>query len=151
MNAMDRIVLFETFYNPIEASIVKERLLANGIPCFLSDENSVTVNPLYNQALGGVKLRLFNRDVESARNILQDEDVQIYLNQIASNEGAEELEESKDKSEVCPNCGSRDVGYGQATKRRFGIFTMIVSFFMMVYPFSARKTHHCFNCEQEFD
>ena len=148
---MEKIVLFETFYNPIEASIVKERLLANGIPCFLSDENSVTVNPLYNQALGGVKLRLFNRDVETARNILQDEDVHIYLDQVAPTEEDEDLVKGTNMSEACPNCGSRNVGYGQATKRRFGIFTMIVSFFLMVYPFSARKTNHCFNCEQEFD
>jgi len=149
---MDRIVLFETYYNPIEASIVKERLIANGIPCFLSDDNMITVNPLYNQALGGVKLRLFNRDVASAKSILQDEDVQIHLDQISITDQQEMLTEVvAEDSEVCPICGSDNVGYVQATKRRFGIFTIIISFLLMVYPFSTRKTHHCFSCGHEFD
>lgn len=37
---MDKIVVFETFYNPIEANIVKARLMDSGVQCFLSDEKS---------------------------------------------------------------------------------------------------------------
>lgn len=147
---MDRIVLFKTYYNPIEASIVKERLIANGIPCFLSDEHTITVNPLYNQALGGVKLRMFDRDVESAKSILQDEDVQIHLDEIIEGEtGGASFAEVENKA-CCPVCGSDNMGYVQATKRRFSVFTIIVSFLLMVYPFSTKKTYHCFNCEHEF-
>ncbi|TKC07211.1 putative signal transducing protein [Pedobacter frigoris] len=145
---MDKIVIFETYYNPIEASIVKERLIDSGIQCFLSDENTITINPLYNQALGGVKLHLFERDVEAAKSILQDEDVQIHLKEVTDAE--EEAPVDVQSTEICPNCGSAHVGYVQATKKRFGIFTMIISLLLMVYPFSAKKTHHCFNCEYEF-
>lgn len=134
---MDKIVVFQTFYNPIEANIVKSRLIDAGIQCFLSDENTITINPLYTQALGGVKLHLFERDVEDAKSILKDENVEIDLEEI---EGAE----------VCPNCGSTNVGYVQATKKRFGIFTVIVSVLLAVYPFHAKKTYHCFNCGHEF-
>lgn len=76
---MDKIVVFETYYNPIEANIVKARLIDSGVQCFLSDENTITINPLYTQALGGVKLHLFERDVAMAKTILQDENVQIDL------------------------------------------------------------------------
>lgn len=137
---MDKIVVFETFYNPIEANIVKARLIDSGVQCFLSDENTITINPLYTQALGGVKLHLFEKDVELARSILQDELAEIPLSEEA---------EAAD-IEVCPKCGSSNVGYVQATKKRFGIFTIIVSLLLMVYPFHARKTYHCFNCENEF-
>ena len=137
---MDKIIVFETFYNPIEANIVKSRLLDSGVQCFLSDENTITINPLYTQALGGVKLHLFEKDIELAKSILEDQDVQIPL--------AEEAETAT--VAICPNCESSNVGYVQATKKRFGIFTMIVSLVLMVYPFHARKTYHCFNCEHEF-
>ncbi len=149
---MDKIVIFETYYNPIEASIVKERLIDSGIQCFLSDENTITVNPLYNQALGGVKLHLFEHDVEAAKSILQDEDIQIPLEAEVAEfaDLADAVPEEMKTDEVCPRCGSHHVGYVQATKNRFGIFTVIISFLLMIYPFSAKKTHHCFNCEHEF-
>lgn len=149
---MDKIVVFETYYNPIEASIIKERLIDSGIRCFLTDENTITVNPLYNQALGGVRLHLFERDVAVARSILQDEDVQIPLEKEVAEFDEEPIEipEESKSAEVCPRCGSQDVGYVQATKNRFGIFTTVISILLMVYPFRVKKTHHCFNCEHEF-
>lgn len=147
---MDKIVVFETFYNPIEANIVKSRLMDAGIQCFLSDENTITINPLYTQALGGVKLHLFERDVEAAKNVLQDEGVQDALDQVVD-EGFKADDQEAQSLKVCPNCGSPNVGYVQATKRRFGIFTVIVSFLLMIYPFSAKKTNHCFDCGYEFE
>lgn len=137
---MDKIVVFETFYNPIEANIVKSRLIDSGVQCFLSDENTITINPLYTQALGGVKLHLFERDAELARSILQAEEGEIPL--------TEEAEAAT--VAVCPGCGSANVGYVQATKKRFGILTMIVSLLFSIYPFHAKKTYHCFNCQNEF-
>ena len=148
---MDKIVIFDTYYNPIEASIIKERLIDSGIQCFLSDENTIAVNPLYNQALGGVKLHLFERDVEAAKSLLQDEDVKIPLEAEVAEFGDETdaVPEEMKTDELCPNCGSNDVGYVQATKNRFGILTTIVSFLLLVYPFRANKTHHCFTCQHE--
>ncbi|MGY0036491.1 putative signal transducing protein [Pedobacter sp. NJ-S-72] len=137
---MDNIVVFEVFYNPIEANIVKSRLMDSGIQCFLSDENTVTINPLYTQALGGVKLHLFERDAGLARSIL-DETFPI-------SETAKEGEEVGEY--VCPQCGSCHVGYVQATKKRFSILTMIVSIVLFVYPFHVKKVYHCFDCLYEY-
>jgi hypothetical protein len=69
---MDKIIVFETFYNPIEANIVKSRLLDNGVQCFLSDEN-IGSQLGYNQAIGGVRLHLFEKDVELVNRILAEE------------------------------------------------------------------------------
>ncbi|WP_316812967.1 DUF2007 domain-containing protein [Pedobacter heparinus] len=66
---MDKIIVFETFYDPIAAHMVKSRLLDAGIQCFLADENMGSQIG-YNQAIGGVKLNLFERDVEAAKAIL---------------------------------------------------------------------------------
>lgn len=135
---MDKIIVLQTFYNPIEANIVKARLLDSGIQCFLSDENTISINPLYNQALGGVKLHLFERDVVSAKSILQNDGGQISI------------DEEEAGIEVCPNCGSTHVAYVQATKNRFSILTIIVSFLLFIYPFKVRKAYHCFDCQHEF-
>jgi len=135
---MDKIVVFETFYNPIEANIVKARLMDSGVQCFLSDENTITINPLYTQALGGVRLHIFEKDISLVRSILQDESIELSH------------EKTEPGAEVCPNCGSNHVGYVQATKKRFGLLTMIVSLALMIYPFYAKKTYHCFDCEHEF-
>lgn len=141
---MDKIVVFETFYNPIEANIVKSRLMDSGIQCFLSDENTIIMNPLYTQALGGVKLHLFERDVDLAREILEETIPVLETSE------AEKGEEKGQGEYVCPKCGSQNVGYVQATKKRFGILTMLVSIALFVYPFYVKKVHHCFNCLHEY-
>ena len=147
---MNKIVVFNSYYNPIEASIIKERLIANGIRCFLSDEHTNTVNPLYNQALGGVKLHLFQDDVQSAKSILADEAVEINIEEIGVTDADEHISNAASVDQICINCGSRNVGYVYSTKRRFSVFTMIISFLLFVYPFKARKSHHCFDCQTEF-
>lgn len=135
---MDKIIAFTSFDNPIEANIVKGRLLDSGIQCFLTDENTITINPLYSQALGGVKLHIFEHDIELVKSILKDESVKLPA------------EEPEIGATICPDCGSSNVAYGQATKKRFSIPVMIVSFLLMVYPFHAKKTYHCFDCGNEF-
>jgi hypothetical protein len=153
---MDKIVVLETFYNPIEANIVKARLLDSDVQCFLSDENSVTINPLYTQALGGVKLHVFERDVPLAKSILQEGGLENSFEEGTAEAPDQEREafpvaEKSASDFICPDCGSSHVGYVQATKNRFNIFTTVVSLLLMVYPFRARQTHHCFDCGHEFD
>ncbi|MHA4895480.1 putative signal transducing protein [Pedobacter sp. PWIIR3] len=135
---MEKIIVFSTFYNPIEANIVKTRLIDEGIHCFLSDENMITVNPLYNQALGGVKLHIFEKDTELVRSILQDYDVALNV---------EELDYG---IEICPKCGSNNVGYVQSADNKPGILAALSVLFGMLFPFRATKVYHCFNCENEF-
>lgn len=154
---MDKIVVFETFYNPIEANIIKSRLMDSGIQCFLSDEHMLSINPLYTQALGGVKLHLFERDVELAKSVLKEELTGLALEEEMESFPAEEIMPKADEGigaqeiPACPNCGSAHVGYVQATKNRFNLPTMVVSFLLMIYPFQVNKVYHCFDCLHEFE
>ncbi|MGN6637370.1 MAG: putative signal transducing protein [Mucilaginibacter sp.] len=66
----DRIVTFETYYDLMLAEIIKGKLEANGIPCFIADESMGTMIPIYNQAIGGVKIKVFEYDLEKARQII---------------------------------------------------------------------------------
>jgi hypothetical protein len=67
-----KTVILRRFNTPIEANIVKGLLESNGIFCFLQDEHSIGINPLYNLALGGVKLIVSSEDEERANEVLDN-------------------------------------------------------------------------------
>jgi len=73
MQKEDEIVTFETYYNIMEAEIIRTRLEANGIHCFITDESLGVLYPVYNQGGGGIKLKVFARDVEKCREILAEQ------------------------------------------------------------------------------
>jgi len=74
MSMEEEIVVFETYYNPMLAEIIRAKLEANGIPCFLSDESIGTMYPVYNQGSGGIKLKVFKRDLDKCREIVGQDD-----------------------------------------------------------------------------
>ena len=137
----DKIVVFQTFDDPIKANIVKGLLDSYEIKCFLSDENIVTLNALYSNAVGGVKLNVFEKDVNRISEILQSECIPSETDTFS--------EEEKTKF-ICPNCHSANVSYGGSVKRKFGFRDLLVSFLLMIYPFTMRMTYHCFDCILEF-
>lgn len=73
MQKDDEIVTFRTYYNPMEAEIIRTKLEANGIPSFITDESLGILYPVYNQGGGGIKLKVFARDVEKCEEILSEE------------------------------------------------------------------------------
>ena len=149
----------------MEANIIKARLEDSGFACFLSDENVATINPLYNQAIGGVKLHVFERDVEAIDALLAEEGLLSALpaGETEGNTGEErpagdtvtadaDAEAAEAQTHVhCPRCGSDDVSFGQATKKRFSWWVTLVSLLLSVYPFKANQCYHCYNCGCEFN
>lgn len=136
----DKIVTLDTFYDPILAEIIRARLEANGISCFIADNNTIGANPIFNQALGGVKIKVFEHDIEKCRAILEQSE-ELAL----SDEPPEQAETT------CPHCHSSNVRYGAATKQKVNWFFGLLSFISMSYPFYANKAWHCFNCGQDFE
>ncbi|MCS6973629.1 MAG: DUF2007 domain-containing protein [Cyclobacteriaceae bacterium] len=72
MKNEDRIILLRRFTQSIEASLAKSKLDANGIPCFLADENLANLYPLQDPRFG-VRLYVFEQDADRAREILNEE------------------------------------------------------------------------------
>jgi hypothetical protein len=134
----DKIVVYNTYYNPIEANIIKSKLEDSEIPCFLTDENISTIQPLFNQAVGGVKLNVFEKDIPQINELLADI-VQLDVDY-----------QTNENEIVCENCKSENVSYGQATKERFSWWVTIVSLLLFVYPFKVNKCYHCYDCGHEF-
>lgn len=136
----DKIIVYQTFTDPINAHIIKGVLDANGIECFISDENIIAVNLLYAQAVGGVKLNVFEKDIPRINSLLNS----------GITNAETEVEENSENSIICPRCHSNNVAYGGSVKKKFGLWNMILPFLLMVYPFTMRKAYHCFNCDHEF-
>jgi hypothetical protein len=72
----DNIVVYESFIDPIKANIVKGLLDSYGIECFLSDENMATLNAMYCPAIGGVKLNVFEKEIDQINALLKAENIE---------------------------------------------------------------------------
>lgn len=132
------LTTIKTFDNPMEAHIVKSRLESEGITCFLFDEHMVSLNPLYNVTVGGIKLKINHSDYEKARTIL----VEVEQSPV--------LDDSNHEIS-CPNCASNDLinGY-KSMKGSTGFFSAIISLLLMVFPIYYKTVYKCKSCDTEF-
>lgn len=69
---MQGLVTVYIFSYPTEMSIVKAKMEAEGISCWVKDEMTVQVHNFYSNAIGGIKLMVKAQDVEAAREILAE-------------------------------------------------------------------------------
>ncbi len=126
MEKGDSIVVACTFSTLIEANIVKAKLDAYGIPCFLTGENLTMLTT--HLLSGGIHLHIFEQDRDRVAEILKTVSVG----------GVED-----DDLPVCPNCRSRQVLNIAGDPLNPGV---VVSFFLQL-----SKKHFCLDCETEFD
>ena len=61
----DKTITLSTFNDLVEATLMQDKLGANGIQSFLENENPIGLNPL-----GGVELKIFLKDKEIAEKII---------------------------------------------------------------------------------
>lgn len=63
----ESIEVIGTFNDMVEAGVMQTKLKEAGIESFVHDENVMGMNPL-----GGVKLKVFSKDKEAARQIITE-------------------------------------------------------------------------------
>lgn len=66
------------YTDPIEAHLARGRLLSEGIEAHLGDEHLAFANWEWRLAVGGVKLRVADRDADRARAVLRAMDAGEY-------------------------------------------------------------------------
>lgn len=66
------LVTVATFSFQHQLLLVKSMLESEGIPCFTKDELTIQIQPLFSIPLGGIKLQVFESDVERALSILHE-------------------------------------------------------------------------------
>ncbi len=70
----ENIIVFDSYDTSIQASLVKTKLDAYGIPCFLTGENFVNLYPFRNELFSGVQLFIFEKDKDRVVEILVEGD-----------------------------------------------------------------------------
>jgi len=71
-DSSEKIIAFDSYDTTIKASLVKTKLDAYGIPCFLTGENFVNLYPFRNELFTGVQLFIFEKDKERVIEILEE-------------------------------------------------------------------------------
>lgn len=129
--------LLRAFDNFFPANILLTRLQSDGVECYLMDENTVTIDPLLSNAIGGIKLMVPAHQWEAACTLLRQYDTRTAPEAPCSVcDGApasdpemepEQLLDAavslltlpgrsgQDSGSVCPQCGKR-IGSNPSTE-----------------------------------
>lgn len=111
------------------------RLGAGGVAAYVQDENTVQMNWLYSNAIGGVRVQIAETDLEAAREIAALPPVKAVK---AGEAGAVELTE-------CPDCSSTNTAPDERP-RRLAFLSMIFPMvtFGVAFPFAfLRRRWQC--------
>ncbi len=68
----DKVVPVKYYETVIEAEIDQSVLKMNGIECIYNDDTVVGVYPIFNDKERGIELMVFEKDIERARQILDE-------------------------------------------------------------------------------
>lgn len=104
-------------------------LQENNITCHLKDENIVTIDPLLNPAVGGIKLMVDESDFDSAMGLIK------------------EAEEEYIKEIPCPNCNSRSLVIEEKTNAPTGFWDRIKNQIIYGQTEMYTKKYRCQNCK----
>ena len=130
----DRIITFKTFDNLVVAHIERTKLEAHGIPCFLADEHIIGLSPFYNPAVGGVKLKIFEKDYLRCMELNSD-----------YNEDAEEI-----PANTCPLCNSYNIKFRNAGRKDFRWFSLLACVLFSGGQLNKQGLWHCDDCNKDF-
>jgi hypothetical protein len=131
----EKFTLLRRFQYSSEAIIYQGKLESQGIEVFLRDINIVESNPLYSNAVGGIKLFVKTEDVSKASEILNE----VSLFSV----------DDDNNLIKCPKCGAEQVELEISID---GIKSLIkVIIFGAFALFSTKYKYTCQNCKHEFN
>lgn len=132
------LITIKTFDIAIDAHILKVRLEADEIACYLFDEHIVSMNPLYSNAIGGIKLKIHESDYPKAKLILDE------LKQL-------ELHDEAGKRINCPKCNSLEINTQfRSFNSAKGIIAIMLTILYGIFPIYFKTTMRCNSCHFEF-
>ena len=133
----NKFTLLRRFQYSSEAIIYQGKLESQGIEVFLRDNNIVDSNPLYSNAVGGVKMFVKTEDYDKANEILGE--VSLYS-----------VEEDNQPIQ-CPKCGAQQTDMVTSIKDWKSFFSFVMFIFLYIYPFATKYKHKCQKCNYEFN
>lgn len=127
----DKIIVFQQFNNVIEANLAKTKLDAYDVPCFLADENFVSLYPIQNDIFPGVRLCIFEKDEEQAREVLKENNLLTVSKEIVH----------------CTHCHSTYVV--REEDRKHWIYRVRVALLLSLF-IPSKTIYYCHDCKREF-
>ena len=117
----------------MDAHLLMTRLESENIECWLQDENTVTINPIWTNAVGGIKLLVKKEDLDRASEIFT------------------ETVNNRRQAVECPNCNGHNVELVSSPRKVANWLSALTTFFLGDYALAAGKVNHCFDCGHEFE
>jgi hypothetical protein len=134
----DIFELIGSYQYSSEAIIIKGKLESEGIEIFMRDNYTVDANPLYSNAVGGVKLFVNSNDYLKAKNII------LQVSKYSLDDNSKLLK--------CPNCDAEQIDMVTSIKDLKSLFAFIFStLFLGTLPFYSKYKHKCNKCKFEFN
>jgi rubredoxin len=134
-------ILFQkvaAFQYSSEAIIFKGKLESEGIQVFMRDNNTVDSNPIYSNAIGGVKLYVKTIDFEKAQKSLSE------VSKYSIDDDGESIK--------CPNCGAEKLDFSSTIKDIKSFLAFLFSCLIMLgIPFYTKYKYKCEECNFEFE
>lgn len=125
-------VLLNSYANYVAAHIARGVLEEEGINCWLKDENTITIDPILTNAVGGIKLMVAKEQAQRAWELL------------------EKIRRENKASLACPKCNSHNVELVSTPRKAMNWLSSFVTFFLGDYAIAVDKVNHCFDCGHEF-
>ncbi len=133
----DIFELIGSYQYSSEAIVFKGKLESEGIEVFMRDNNTVDANPLYSNAIGGVKLFVNQKDYSKAKDILSQ------VSQFSLDDNSKLLK--------CPSCGAEQIDMVTSIKDLKSFFAFIFSMLLGALPFYSKHKYKCNKCNFEFN
>lgn len=124
-------VAVRSYDNYIPAHMMLQRLEDEGIKAYLQDEYTVTIDPILTNAIGGIKLMIYQDQLERAMEL------------IAS------FEQAYREAVICPECKSINVHYITQPNNVSNWLTAITSWIFGNYALTVKKIYKCSECGYE--
>ncbi|HVF80566.1 MAG TPA: DUF2007 domain-containing protein [Flavisolibacter sp.] len=128
---MDFVIL-KSFTNYIDAHILLGRLEEEGIQCWLKNENTTTIMPIWTTALGGIQLMVNKNQWQRALDLLTA------------------FERERKKKIKCPWCSSEEVEYINTMRKPVNWLSAAISFLAGDVAVMPEQRYHCFTCGREW-
>lgn len=129
-------VVVRAFSQPYEAYIARSALRAAGIDATVADDNIVSVDWLYSNAVGGVKLLVPADEAGMAGVVLDTPPIQMAPSADTSGSG------TVPDADACPHCGSGDVAPVMLGKR-LQFLTWLVAGVPLLPAFRRTRCRTC--------
>lgn len=134
----DFFQLIGSYQYSSEAIIIKGKLESEGIDVCIRDNNIVDSNPLYSNAVGGVKLFVTKKDYFKAKEVISQ------VSQYSLDD--------KSKLLKCPNCEAEQIDMVTSIKDLKSLFAFVFSTLLLgTLPFFCKQKYKCSKCNFEFN